>query len=74
MTIYKIIEFSDNGGVAVVLSNWMTPRKTEVFWPPYKDQLSFDRALQNQESTGDSWKLFHVARVFCETGRSNSKY
>ncbi|RLU23883.1 hypothetical protein DMN91_004091 [Ooceraea biroi] len=38
------IEFTDDsgGGVALVSSQWLTPRKQEVFWPPYKFQSQYD--------------------------------
>lgn len=44
---YVVIEFSDGGGVAVVRNIWLTPRKKEVFWPPIKNQRTFENFRKN---------------------------
>lgn len=65
------IEFADDGGVALVNSLWLTPRKQEVFWPPYKSQSQFDKAMKNgviPEEKG-SWAIYKIKRCFFETSK-----
>ncbi|KAK4876952.1 hypothetical protein RN001_009458 [Aquatica leii] len=66
---YSVIEFSDEegGGVAIVHCKWFTPRKKEVFWPPYKDPNAFNRALIKGVDVSEDWKLFKINRNFYET-------
>lgn len=65
---YLVIEFED-GGLAVVSSNWVTPRKREVYWPPVKESKNFEKLLKrNEEVVVDTWKLHPIQRIFCETG------
>ncbi|KAK4880820.1 hypothetical protein RN001_008966 [Aquatica leii] len=67
--MYSVIEFSDEegGGVAIVHCKWFTPRKKEVFWPPYKDPNAFNRALIKGVDVSEDWKLFKINRNFYET-------
>lgn len=67
------IEFTDDGGggVALISSQWLTPRKQEVFWPPYKSQSQYDKAVKNgviPEEDG-SWTIYKIKRCFFETGK-----
>lgn len=64
---YVVAEFEEEqgGGVAAVHSSWLTPRKEEVFWPPYKEQIRFDKALKYGEAVDtETWELFKVSRIF----------
>lgn len=73
---YVVVEFEENvddderGGVAAVHSSWLTPRKREVFWPPYKEQSRFDRALKNGEAVDpdNGWIIYKLSRIFYESG------
>ncbi|XP_067208313.1 uncharacterized protein [Linepithema humile] len=66
---YVLIEFDDGGGsVAVVRSTWLTPRKREVFWPPVKDQKTFNKILESVvHAHTATWKLYPVQRCLFET-------
>jgi hypothetical protein len=67
---YSVIEFKGSLEVAVVCAKWLTPRKKEVFWPPYKENGIFMRALKKQEELDPKiWKLHVVERIFHETGK-----
>ncbi|KAJ8934549.1 hypothetical protein NQ318_004979 [Aromia moschata] len=64
---FVLIEFSasEGGGISIVHNEWMSPRKTEVYWPPYKEQSQFNRALKRGEKVNtETWKLFKIARCF----------
>ncbi|XP_031344736.1 uncharacterized protein LOC116171856 isoform X2 [Photinus pyralis] len=68
--MYAIVEFDDNhgGGVCAIPSLWLTPKKKEAFWPPFKDQSKFDKALSQREAVDESsWQLYNVSRIFYET-------
>jgi hypothetical protein len=63
------IEFGNideqSGGIGLVHSTWLTPRKKEVWWPPYKTSARFKKALSfGEESNEESWKLCDVERIF----------
>lgn len=62
------VEFpkEDGGGVALVHRKWMTPRKKEVRWPPFKQQDFYDRSLKKGETPNENWKLYGVFRLFFE--------
>lgn len=68
---YVLIEFDDGGGsVVVVRSTWLTPRKREVFWPPVKDQKTFDKILESTvHAHTATWKLYAVQRCLFQTGK-----
>lgn len=74
--MFCVIEFEDKagGGLAIVHQNWMTPRKHEVFWPPYKSHSSFQRALKRGENAGDDWTLYKVKRTFYQTGEFEFRF
>jgi len=67
---FVIIEFDDGGGVAIVRSTWLTPRKREVFWPPTKDQKTFNKILENiAHADTEKWKLYPILRCLFETDK-----
>lgn len=66
---YVLIEFEDGGGVAVVRKTWITPRKKEVFWPPLKDQKTFDKILETTKYPDtEKWKVYSILKCLYETG------
>jgi len=70
--MYNIIEFDQaaGGGLAIVHAKWLTPRKKEVFWPPYKDSGIFKRALKKGEEVNEkTWHIYGIDRSFYETGK-----
>lgn len=67
---YVLIEFEDGGGVAIIRKTWLTPRKKEVFWPPLKDQKTFDKILENTKYPDtEKWKLYPILKCLYETGK-----
>ncbi|CAH1102781.1 unnamed protein product [Psylliodes chrysocephalus] len=67
--MYCLIEFKekDGGGLAVVSDTWLTPRKKQVYWPPYKDNGQFRKALtKGEEVNSETWKLYDIHRTFYE--------
>lgn len=67
--MYSVIEFED-GGIAVVRSEWLTPRKKEVYWPPDKELIKFDRILVKGTEITDNWKTYNILRTFYGTGKA----
>lgn len=66
------IEFedADGGDVALINTSWLTPRKREVFWPPFKHQWQFDKAVKTgMPPEENTWHLFSIKRSFFEVGR-----
>ncbi|XP_067207445.1 uncharacterized protein [Linepithema humile] len=64
---YVVVEFDEKhgGGVAAVNNAWLTLLKKEVFWPPYKDQNKFDKALKTGETVDtEKWTLHSISRIF----------
>ncbi|XP_031328286.1 uncharacterized protein LOC116167618 isoform X2 [Photinus pyralis] len=67
--MYSVIEFSrdSGGGLAVIRSQWLTPRKKECFWPPAKDSGKFDKILISVELPDtEKWKLYALERIFVQ--------
>lgn len=71
--MFAVVEFSEknDGGISLVNSNWLTPRKTEVYWPPFKDSTKFNKAVRllDQCINTETWSLFPISRIFYETGK-----
>lgn len=64
------VEFMNDAGIAVVRSSWLTPLKTEVYWPPKQSLKKFNKVLISDESVPDegNWTLYPISRIFFETG------
>lgn len=59
----------NNGEIAVVHMKWLTPRKKEVLWPPYKMTSRFNKALTlGEEPNENCWQVYYVKRIFFECG------
>lgn len=62
------VEFKDNT-IALVCSDWFTPRKQHTFWPPYQTQELYNKALKRKEKPCENnWKLFELNRCFFYCG------
>lgn len=65
--MYNVVEFQDNG-LGIVRQEWMTPRKKECFWPPYKVASQFNKCLMTQLIADETWPVYAIKRVMFETG------
>lgn len=46
-----------------------------VYWPPVKDTNLYKRMVKRQEQVdGNTWKLYSIQKVFCETGKYIPKF
>lgn len=64
--MYSVVEFDQGagGGLAIVHANWLTPRKKEVFWPPYKEHGRFNRALKKgEEINTNTWDIYGIVSM-----------
>ncbi|KAK4886796.1 hypothetical protein RN001_003067 [Aquatica leii] len=61
------VQFSQDGGLAVVHEKWLTPRKTEVYWPPCKQQHDYDKLLKCGDEPKDHWQLFSISKLYFES-------
>lgn len=59
----------DDGTVALVRTSWLTPRKTEVFWPPYKTQEQFNKSLKKGDLPSECWTTYKISRIFFDSGK-----
>ncbi|KAK9700857.1 hypothetical protein QE152_g30975 [Popillia japonica] len=66
--MFSVIEFTveDGGGLAVVNSNWLTPRKKQVFWPPVNEQTKFNRYLKTESVNTETWILYKIRKIYYE--------
>lgn len=63
------VEFSEEGNLAVVHSNWLTPHKKEVWWSPYRQQTAYYKALKKGDSPEEaSWSVYGISHIFFEEG------
>lgn len=70
---YTGVEFVDDGSVALVCTEWFTPRKRQVFWPPFRTQDQYDKVLKKLQTPDDTWTLYAVKRSFFASGKLNCK-
>ncbi|KAK4878757.1 hypothetical protein RN001_011263 [Aquatica leii] len=61
------VQFSQDGGLAVVHEKWLTPRKTEVYWPPCKQQHDYDKLLKCGDEPKHHWQLFSISKLYFES-------
>ncbi|KAK4886178.1 hypothetical protein RN001_002449 [Aquatica leii] len=61
------VQFSQDSGLAVVHEKWLTPRKTEVYWPPCKQQHDYDKLLKCEDEPKDHWQLFSISKLYFES-------
>lgn len=67
--MYHVVEFSDTQGLGIVRKDWLTPRKKETFWPPFKQTETYNKCLVSKESNpSDDWALYEIKRIFYSTG------
>ena len=69
--MFHVVELpeGDKKLVSVIHSHWLTPRKEEVYWPPYKTQNKFNSSLRvGEEPDEDSWALHSVSKILYATG------
>uniref|UniRef100_A0A1Y1K5M7 DUF4806 domain-containing protein n=1 Tax=Photinus pyralis TaxID=7054 RepID=A0A1Y1K5M7_PHOPY len=66
MAAFNVVQFEEKDGssVAIVHREWLTPRKTEVFWPPHKRSASFYKCLRDGETVQSDWKLYKIKKIF----------
>jgi len=59
-----------SGAIALIHYTWLTPKKKEVWWPPYKTSVRFKKALLiGEEPKEDTWTLCQVERIFFSYGK-----
>lgn len=69
--MYSVVEFSEShgGGMGIVRDQWLTPRKQECFWPPFKIAAKYNKCLLNPEPPNENWPLYTIKRTFYSTGQ-----
>ncbi|XP_031328595.1 uncharacterized protein LOC116176353 isoform X2 [Photinus pyralis] len=68
--MFSLVEFAEEsgGGLAIIRTEWFTPRKQEAFWPPTKQSKTFEKVLLNEDQVIDNkWKLCFVRRTLFES-------
>lgn len=63
---YMLVQFDDEGVLlAVIHNNWLTPRKKEVYWPQYKNQSQYNKAvIRGEAANPENWQRYNIKRVF----------
>lgn len=64
MTYHVPFSKIDGGGLAMIHQNWLKSRKSEVFWPPYKNETNYNRALKRGEEAGQDWVKYKLTNIF----------
>lgn len=54
----------DGGGLSLVHEKWLTPRKSSVWWPPYKNQDKFEKSLRRGESPNENWTIYSISKTY----------
>lgn len=68
--MFHVVEFHEDagGGLGIVHSEWLTPRKQETFWPTCKHPSKFQKTLLEGVQPDESWKLFKLKKIYYATG------
>ncbi|XP_054723471.1 uncharacterized protein LOC129233476 [Uloborus diversus] len=65
--MYHVVEFDGDGGVGIVREEWLTPRKKETFWPPFKISSQYNKCLVDGTKPENTWVLCKITRKFYVT-------
>ncbi|KAL1488600.1 hypothetical protein ABEB36_014404 [Hypothenemus hampei] len=67
--MYNVIEFTKNcgGGLGVINETWLTPRRKQCFWPPFKNQKMFNKCLANKDEPEENWQIYDIERHYYQT-------
>ncbi|GBN30077.1 hypothetical protein AVEN_265791-1 [Araneus ventricosus] len=68
--MFHVVEFnkSSGGGLGIVREEWLTSRKKECFWPPFKHADKINKCLTSGQYITDDWTLFPIDRSSYSTG------
>lgn len=70
--MFKVVEFNDSGdggGLSVIIrEEWITPRKKECLWPPYKFVGKFNKCPTTKILPDENWHVYPIKRILYETG------
>ncbi|KAI4455712.1 hypothetical protein MML48_9g00016783 [Holotrichia oblita] len=57
----------DENAIAIINAKWLTPLKREAFWPPYKYQNQYEKAIKNSEEPKEGvWTLYKIKKIYFE--------
>lgn len=64
------VEFCGDGNeIAIILDSWLTPTKSNTFWPPYKAASKIEKTLiQKVPADSKTWKKCSVKRELFRYG------
>ncbi|XP_063219435.1 uncharacterized protein LOC134529371 isoform X3 [Bacillus rossius redtenbacheri] len=64
--MYQVVEFDTDsgGGVGIIHSKWLTPRKKECFWPPFKHSQEYNKCLSDGQRPCEKWRICALKRKF----------
>ncbi|XP_063216728.1 uncharacterized protein LOC134527735 isoform X1 [Bacillus rossius redtenbacheri] len=64
--MYQVVEFDTDsgGGVGIIHSKWLTPRKKECFWPPFKHSQQYNKCLSDGQHPCGKWRICALKRKF----------
>ncbi|XP_011685797.1 PREDICTED: uncharacterized protein LOC105448755 [Wasmannia auropunctata] len=59
----QFIEEKGDINIAIISSNWLTPKKKHGFWPPYKKQYQYEQSLKKGEIPTDEWIFYDIQKI-----------
>lgn len=65
---FVAVQFASDHTIAIIRKEWLTPRKSEVLWPPVKLQTEYEKAVKAAEPPQENWKTFDIERFYFECG------
>lgn len=59
------VQFEEQGRavICIISSNWLTPKKQQTLWPPYKKQYQYEQSLKKGETPSSGWTLHKIEKV-----------
>ncbi|KAK4887247.1 hypothetical protein RN001_003518 [Aquatica leii] len=65
--MFQVVEFEDSS-IAIIRTDWLTPRKKQTFWPPYKKTADYEKCLTTKESCViASWDTYVIKKKYYMT-------
>ena len=58
--VYCVIEFVEEGSIAIVPSIWLSSDGNLSYWPPYNNNTQNQNAAKRCETPQNTWKTFAI--------------
>lgn len=66
--MFSVLVFKKDNSLGIVREEWLTPKKKETFWPPYKNSDDYKKCLHGKIKLDEKkWPLHAIKKIYCTT-------